>query len=191
MIVGITGTLGAGKGTIAKYFVKKKGFKHLSVREFLNKELVKRKLTLNRDNLVSLANELRKKFGPSYIAESLYLIAKKSRKDCVIESLRNPGEILALRNKGQFFLFAVDADAKIRFKRTTLLKEEIYKISFKEFVSNERREMDSSDPNKQNLRKCIEMADYAFINNGTVKELYKEVEKALEQTNITLASGKT
>jgi len=61
MIIGITGTLGAGKGTIASYLVKEKGFKHFSVREFLNKELQKRKLRLNRDNLVLVGNELRKK----------------------------------------------------------------------------------------------------------------------------------
>ena len=191
MIVGITGTLGAGKGAIAEYLVKKKGFKHLSVREFLNKELVKRKLTLNRDNLVSVGNELRKNFGPSYIAESLYNTANKSRKDCVIESLRAPGEITALRMKGEFYLFAVDANPKLRYRRTVLIKEDIYQISFEEFTSNEKREMDSRDPTKQNLRKCIKMADYKFLNNVAVEELYREVERALEQINIKLASGKT
>ena len=51
MIIGITGTLGAGKGTIASYLVKEKGFKHFSVREFLNKELQKRKLLEQIKNL--------------------------------------------------------------------------------------------------------------------------------------------
>ena len=35
IIIGITGTLGAGKGTIVDYLCKKRGFLHYSVREFL------------------------------------------------------------------------------------------------------------------------------------------------------------
>ncbi|OGM04382.1 hypothetical protein A3E15_01300 [Candidatus Woesebacteria bacterium RIFCSPHIGHO2_12_FULL_42_9] len=181
MIIGITGTLGAGKGTIASYLVKEKGFKHFSVREFLNKELQKRKLRLNRDNLVLVGNELRKKYGPSYISESLYKLARKVGYDSVIESLRTPAEILALKKRAEFYLFAVDADPKLRYQRTILIKEEIYQIPFTEFIRNEKREMDSKDPNKQNLRKCIEMADYRFENSGEMKNLYKSVDEALKK----------
>ena len=34
IIIGITGTIGAGKGTIVELLIKK-GFKHYSVRDFL------------------------------------------------------------------------------------------------------------------------------------------------------------
>jgi hypothetical protein len=30
--------------------------------------------------------------------------------------------------------------------------------------------MESTDPNKQNLKKCIEMADFKIENNGTIEE---------------------
>lgn len=40
IIIGITGTLGAGKGTVVEY-LKTKGFKHFSVREFLTQEIKK------------------------------------------------------------------------------------------------------------------------------------------------------
>ena len=36
--IGITGTLGAGKGTIVEYLQKEKGFSHYSVRAFLTDE---------------------------------------------------------------------------------------------------------------------------------------------------------
>lgn len=39
-IIGITGTLGAGKGTIVEYLKDKKGFAHFSVREFLKEILL-------------------------------------------------------------------------------------------------------------------------------------------------------
>ena len=38
MIIGITGTLGAGKGTVVD-FLKEKGFRHFSVRDYLIKIL--------------------------------------------------------------------------------------------------------------------------------------------------------
>jgi dephospho-CoA kinase len=34
-IIGITGTIGAGKGTVVEYLVGQKGFDHYSVRSFL------------------------------------------------------------------------------------------------------------------------------------------------------------
>src|SRR3989344_3951257 len=42
MIIGVTGTNGAGKGTVVDYLVSKKGFKHYSAREFIVEEVIKR-----------------------------------------------------------------------------------------------------------------------------------------------------
>jgi dephospho-CoA kinase len=39
MIIGITGTTGAGKSEVAKYIARKYGAKHLSVRGFLESKL--------------------------------------------------------------------------------------------------------------------------------------------------------
>ena len=73
IIIGVTGTLGAGKGTIVDYLVKNKGFIHFSAREdVINKEIEKRGLPITRDNMVLVANDLRKNYGPSYVAEELF-----------------------------------------------------------------------------------------------------------------------
>ena len=42
--IGITGTLGAGKGTIVDYLVKNRGFVHYSVRAFITEEIKRRGL---------------------------------------------------------------------------------------------------------------------------------------------------
>ncbi|HHI04298.1 MAG TPA: hypothetical protein ENL45_02010 [Candidatus Woesearchaeota archaeon] len=181
IIIGITGTLGAGKGTIVDYLVKKKKFNHYSVREFLTEEIKKRGMPVNRDSMVEVANELRARNSPGYIAEKLFEKAQNSSKDCVIESIRTEGEITSLRKRGQFYLFAVDADAKKRYERILKRKSSTDSISFEEFIDNEKREMQSNDPNKQNLSKCISMADYVFKNNGTTGELHKKVEDVLNE----------
>ncbi|HSG68025.1 MAG TPA: AAA family ATPase, partial [Bacteroidales bacterium] len=117
IIIGITGTLGAGKGTIVDYLVREMGFEHYSVRDFLLSEMKKLGMPENRDSMTSLANRLRTAFGPSYIIDQLYDQARESLHDCVIESIRTPGEVQSLRRKQDFYLFAVDADPAIRFRR--------------------------------------------------------------------------
>ena len=180
MIIGITGTIGAGKGTIVE-FLKKKGFNHFSARSFINEEIVKRGLTINRDNMVLVANDMRAKHSPSYVAEELFLRAQKKGRDSILESLRTPGEIDKLREEKDFILFAVDANQKIRFQRVKQRNDiQSDDVDFQKFVEQEKKEMNSTDPNKQNLSKCIQMADYIFINDGSIEELEKQVNEVLK-----------
>jgi dephospho-CoA kinase len=174
MIIGITGTIGAGKGTVAEYLVKK-GFKHYSVRDYLTNEIKKRNLPLNRDTLVNIANELREKHSPSYIIEKLFKKALKKNEDCIIESIRNIGEVIAIQKKGGLIL-AIDANPKIRYERIKKRSSYTDNITFKEFIENEKREMNNNDPNKQNLSKCIELANYKIENNKYIEDLYTEIE---------------
>jgi dephospho-CoA kinase len=181
IIIGITGTLGAGKGTIVDY-LKKKGFKHYSVRHFIVEEIKKRGLPVIRDNMVVVANNLREQFGPSYIVEILYERAVKQGGNCIIESIRTTGEIQGLRKKGRFYLLAVDAEPKLRYERIRKRNDaQSDKVDFDKFMDDERKESISDDAGKQNLVKCIQMADYRFDNSGSRQELYNQAEDALKE----------
>lgn len=184
IIIGITGTLGAGKGTIVDYLVREKGFTHFSVRAYLLDEIRRRGMVENRDSMFTLANSLRAEHGPSYVTDQLFLQAEKTNTDCIIESIRTPGEILSLREKRGFHLFAVDALPMIRYQRIYARKSETDSISYETFIDNETREMTSSDPNKQNLAECIRQADFVFENNGDLNNLYKQIEVALSAITV-------
>jgi len=184
LIIGITGTLGAGKGTIVDYLVKTKDFLHFSARAFVTEEIVRKHMIVNRDSMRLVANDLRKKHSPSYIIDELYKMAQASGKNSIIESVRTPGEVLSLRQKGNFYLFAVDADPEERFRRIQLRASETDNVSFDRFIQNEEEEMKSTDPNKQNIGKCIEMANFCFLNEGSIGDIQKQVDKVLmEITN--------
>lgn len=180
-IIGITGTLGAGKGTVVDYLIQHKDYVHFSVRAFLIEEIKKRNLNVDRDSMTAVANDLRSNHSPSYITDQLFDQAIKTGKSAIIESIRTPGEIVSLRQKGNFWLFAVDADPKIRYSRIVERGSETDFVSFETFIANEKREMSSTNPNKQNLEKCISQADFVLMNNGDISELYKQVEKAILQ----------
>lgn len=181
MIIGITGTIGAGKGTIVDYLKEKRGFKHYSARDFISEEVVKRGLPINRDTLTATANDLRKNFSPQYVIEQLFYRAQQQGGNAVIESVRTPGEINFLRKQPEFYLFAVDADPKQRYERIKKRGSLTDFVNFKTFLANEKREMSTNDPNKQNLGKCIKMADFVFYNDGAMEDLFEQVESVLKK----------
>ena len=106
IIIGITGTLGAGKGTVVDYLVQKYHFVHFSVRDFLKEEVAKRNLPQNRDSFTQVANDLRRLYSPSYIVDQLYERAAQQSQNAIIESIRTPGEIDSLKQKADFILLA-------------------------------------------------------------------------------------
>jgi dephospho-CoA kinase len=180
IIIGITGTIGAGKGTLVEYLKQQVHFRHFSVRDFLTQEILRRQLPINRDSMTHIANELRATHSPSYIIDQLYDQAVQNGDNAVIESIRTPGEVLSLRKKPNFFLFAIDADPAIRYQRIVARASETDQVDYQTFLANEAREMQATNPNKQNLQQCIAMADFHFDNNGSCQELEHQLQKTLQ-----------
>jgi dephospho-CoA kinase len=178
LIVGITGLIGAGKGTVVEYLVEKGKFKHFSASGFITEEIVRRNLPVDRDSMILVGNDLRQKFGAGYVVEEL-LKRAEGEKRAVIESIRTLGEVEKIR-KNNGILLAVDADQKIRYERNIKRNSNKDKVSFEKFMEQEKRELDSTDPNKQNLQACVRVADYVIENNRTIEELNQKVKEILK-----------
>ncbi len=181
MIIGITGTIGAGKDTLMELLQDEYGFKHYSVRKYLTKILEEQGQEITRTNMTNLANELREQNHPAYIIEQLFLQAKKDGGNAVIESIRTPGEVDFLKNNSDFVLFAVDADPNLRYERVQERKSVTDRVDFNNFMAEEQREMNNEEPHMQNIAACVRLSDYRFKNNATIEMFYKKVRKTLEQ----------
>ncbi len=183
MILGITGTNGAGKGTVVDYLVRQKGFRHYSVRDFLNREIARRGLEPTRGTMLVVGNALRAERGPGYICEQLLEEAIARGGDAVIESVRAIGEAKHLMAHGAL-LWAVDASLPVRYERILRRMSETDRISYEKFVSDEEAEIDNSEEYKPNLRALIAMASEVLMNDGAQDELYQQVEAALRKAGV-------
>lgn len=180
MIIGITGTDGAGKGAAVDCLVSK-GFTHCSARALWLDEIRKRSLEPIRANMRIVANSLRARHGDDYlVSEYLRRAADAGWQDIVIESIRALAEAVTLKARGGILL-AVDAEPHIRYERIQERASESDRVTFKEFIAHEQMEMNDPDPHGMQKAKVIAMADYTLRNNGTLEELHAQVEKVLAQ----------
>ena len=183
LVIGITGTLGAGKGTVVE-MMQQKGFVHYSARNYLRQRVEQLGLKPDRDTFTFVANSLREKEGGDFIAKGLLAEALKDGRNCIIESIRNVKEVEYLRKNCNFVLLCVDADIKVRYERIVIRGSETDKVSFKTFVENEQREMESADENKQNLGLVMQMADFRLDNGKDLEFLRRQVEEIYKNLPI-------
>ncbi len=179
MIIGLTGTNGAGK-TVAADHLQTKGFDFYSLSDEIRAELARRETPATRENLIAMGNDLRAQFGPSVLADR---VKRKLRADrnFVIDSIRNPREIEVLRAAGDFRLLHLDAPVKIRYQRVRDRGGERLPASEQEFIEQETREMESGDPAHQQLRACHAEADVAIVNDASIGELTAKMDATVAE----------
>ena len=184
MLIGVVGLNGSGKDTIAEFLADRHGYMHRDLGQEIRNELKRQgRNHQDRNEMISLGNEMRQKHGFNYWCRNAIESAKS--RDVVITSLRNPLEVEEIKNRNGTVM-EVFADQRLRFERTA---ERMRKNpgshgdikSFDVFRTMEEKELTSDDPAKQQLIKCIEMADVRIDNNGAFEQLYKEIEEALSQ----------
>lgn len=176
MIVGLTGSFGAGKGCVADYLVNQKGFAHFSARTFIVKELERQGQPVNRDTMTAMGNTLRAEHGPTYIFEQLVQMAKVHGKDAVVESVRAVAEAQYIKEQGGIVL-GVDADPEVRYERIVKRGSATDHVTFEEWKAQELAEINPNDPTKQDIFGALRESDYIIMNTGSLEELARAIDE--------------
>jgi len=184
-IIGITGTLASGKTSVKDFFLSRFSSYFISLSDIIKEELLKEGKELKRENFIEKGNELRKKYGNQILAEvvTLTLPEKINKQLIIIDGIRNPGEIEYLRKKfgKNFILIAVDAPRELRFKRLLERRKEGDPATFEKFFEMDEIDLGRNQPEYgQRVEECLRLADLLIINDGTVEDLNKKLEKISE-----------
>jgi dCMP deaminase len=182
MIIGLTGSLSAGKGVVSD-FLKEKGFIYLSLSNELREIAKEKKIELTRKNLQELGNQLRRERGADVLANIiLKKILDQEYKKVVIDGIRNPGEIKVLKKLNNFFIVSVDAPQEIRFQRMIERNRESDPKILDEFllVDNKDKGIGETETG-QGVANCMKLADYTLFNSGNLEEAKEKVEKLYEE----------
>ena len=179
MIIGLTGKNGAGKTAVCDY-LRARGFEYVSLSDAIRAEIRRRGEEITREKLIETGNELREKGGAGILAERA-MGALESEHNYVIDSIRNPAEVEALRKRPDFMLFAIEASAEARFERCRVRARENAAATFERFIAEEERELKSENPSAQQLVATMAMADKTIENDETIKALHDKLDKTLPQ----------
>jgi len=184
MLLGITGTDGAGKGSVVDHLILLHGFVHYSSRAIILERINELGLPDTRAQMRLTANELRAEHGDDFLVKiALEKIAAANTEHAAIESIRTVAEATTLKANGGILL-AVDADQALRFERVQSRRSESDKVTFAEFQAHEELEKNDPDPHGMQKASVIAMADYTIMNNGTKEELEQAVETFMKQVGM-------
>lgn len=182
MIIGLTGSLCAGKGEVSNY-LKGLGFFSCSLSDVLRQEADKLGIEKTRDNLITLGNKLRKEHGNGVLAQMIKNILPENM-NIVIDSIRNPEEVNELRKLQGFVLVGVDSLTETRFSRMLARNRPGDPKTLEEFKKiNE----DLGVEYGQQVQKCMKIANCILINNVPLEHLYKKIDKMLKDLGFEKA----
>lgn len=182
----ITGTNGSGKDEVASWLEEKYGFEVKSVRAFIKMKAEEHGVDLStgRSGTGPFAESMCAKEGGDYFVKTLNENIPENM-PATIGSLRRMAEIAyakSLRDDGthRTIIIAVDADPKIRYDRIIARKSLTDHVSsLEKFVEEEEIESVGDNPNRMNLKKCIEASDIVLMNEGTLEEFHQTIEREL------------
>lgn len=172
MIIGLTGSMGCGKGEIVK-ILEKEGFEYITLSMMVREEARRRGVPEEREHLMEVGNSMRSVGGAGVLAERALLKIKESGHDkWVVDGIRNPAEIVALKKDRSAHVVGVHADKDILVERILSRGRESDPTVRDEVIRKLERELGVGEPEDgQQVEKCMKLADRIISNEGTLEEL--------------------
>jgi len=178
--IGVAGTAGSGKDTVAMLMGELFGSISLSTGDMV-RAIARQVYHLpahvrpTHDQSYQVASFMRKNISPSSIVELCLLEGKTQNVSIVIiHGLRTMGEADVIR-KARGIVVGVDADIEERYER--LRKDRDMLKTFEEFLQQEELENEGVSKKREDrgIRYIIESADVKIDNNGSIENLEAQI----------------
>ena len=174
MWFGLTGRNASGKTTVVEWFVSK-GFTSTSCSDSIRNWLREQQTEITRENLIQGGRTLRAEGGPGILAEMLR-DEHADESNLVIDSIRTPAEVEALRQRPDFRLIEIRASLEGRWNRLQARGRPGDPDNYEKFVEQEEAELIAADESGQALKATADMADVVINNDGDLDDLLTALE---------------
>eukprot|EP01108_Squamamoeba_japonica_P006147 TRINITY_DN4946_c0_g2_i2.p1 TRINITY_DN4946_c0_g2~~TRINITY_DN4946_c0_g2_i2.p1 ORF type:complete len:232 (-),score=74.90 TRINITY_DN4946_c0_g2_i2:38-733(-) len=186
LVLGVAGLNASGKSSVCAHLKKAHNAVGMSLSDALRAELKKRNVDESREALRLVGNEMRREHGNGVLATKVLELMDDPERVYVIDSIRHPDEVAALRaGAREFHLVAVECDTAVRYERLRARgRAGDSGASLEEFKAAEAKEMDGGkDGSGQMLGAVLALADVRFANDTTEEALGKAVDQWLKEKN--------
>lgn len=180
-IIGISGTNGSGKDTLANLRLETQGARVVSLSDILRTEAAHRNVEPVRENLIEISTEWARKFGAGALSlktiQNYYETRTDDETGLSIVSVRRPTEAVVIQSFGGKVSW-VDACRQLRYARVSSGQRNRAEDTepYEEFCAKEDREMnplEPNDPTQINLAGVRAIADIHIENNFDTQALYE------------------
>jgi dephospho-CoA kinase len=187
-LICLVGMTGSGKSVVADYLVEK-GFGFLRFGQITLNIVKERGLDPTEENERPVREEMRKKHGMgAYATLNIPKFDELLKKGHVVgDGLYSWSEYKVLRDKylDQLIVIAIYAPPQTRYDRLANRKLEKNDTNLRHRPATLEQAKARDYAEIENIEKGgpISMADYTFVNTGTIEELISKLNKVLEMIN--------
>lgn len=178
-VIGLVGPISSGKSYVGKYLQNHLGFVYESLSQRVREEADRLGIPRERESLQDVGNGLREIHGVAVLAEMTVELLSGVEGNIVIDGLRNPGEIMFLKQVYDIEVLAINAPVELRLQWYLARSEERGEEAGSEerfWISN-NRDLGIGEPaDGQQVAACMDMADYMLQNDGSKKRLCESLE---------------
>ena len=177
IILGFTGLISCGKGTVTKYLKEKHAAETFRFSTMLRDVLTRLYLEHSRENMSGLSTVLRDFFGQDLMAKVMAKDVVNSQADLiVVDGIRRMEDIKYLRALPNFKLVSIEADMKTRYERLIERGEnsDDKNKTWEDFVADHQLETELT------ILDTMKVADIVINNDGNLEALQRQLDNLVK-----------